>query len=293
MKRFFKILFINISIILFILVVAEVVSFYLLNKEDPNFRYQFIEQKFEDVYHRGEYQKYFRPTSFGRKEGVILTFGCCMTYGVFVDDADTLSAILSKYTGKTVINRGYPGWGLQHMYYQLNDPNFTDEVTLKPDYIVYTIIRDHYRRIYSNSSANEPYYLTYKIKNGKLVKSLNSILNRSLIVYIIRSIHCRNHFDKEIVDFYIIESYKKAKELYPNAKFIVLDMDGIAELYHDRARTENKKLNSYGIRLIDLTKYTDGKTIWELDHKYWCDDFAHPSAEYWEMVIPNIVKEFE
>ncbi len=267
-------------------------SYYFLHKEDPNFTYVFSTEKFEDLYKNGVFFQEFRPTSYGPKKGVIVTFGCCMTYGVAVEDKDTLSAMLNKYTGMTVINRGTPGWGLQHMFYQLTDSKFPQEIKVKPDYIVYTIIRDHYRRIYSNCSANEPYYLTYKIKNGKLVKSLNSLLNRSLILYTVKSLYSRNHFDKKLVDFYILESYKKAKELYPDVKFIVLDMEDIGELYDDSDRTENKELNSQGIKLIDLTKYTDGKTIWELDKKYWSDEFAHPSSEYWKLVLPNIVKEF-
>ena len=44
-------------------------------------------------------------------------------------------------------------------------PRLLKVVKVEPEYIIYTIIHDHYRRLFSNSSANEPYYLQYKIKN--------------------------------------------------------------------------------------------------------------------------------
>jgi len=292
MKKFFKILIINLFIIILLIISGEALSFYLLTKEDPNFHYLFIEKKFEDRYADGDFLKEFRPTEIGTKKGTILLFGCCMTYGVYVDRTETLSHILNKYTGMTIINRGYPGWALSQMYYQLTNPNFKQEVKEKPDYIVYTIIRDHYRRIFSNSSANEPYYLTYKIKNGKLVKNTNAILNRSLIVYLAKSLYCKNSYNKNLVEYYLVESYKKAQELYPGVKFIVLDIDRIVELYDDKNCSNNEFLRQNNIKIINASKYTDDKSLWEMGKDYWCDDFGHPSGKYWNKIIPHIVKEF-
>ena len=298
MNKLLKILLINIVCILLLILISEIVSFKFLNKTDPNFHYVFRAEKFDEIY-SSEYIKdpvlWFRPIEKGKKDKTILLFGCCMTHGLHqvhnkvdkIAHQGWLSYILNQYTDMTVINRGISGWGLQHMYYQLTHPDFITDIKEKPDYVVYTIIRDHYRRLFSNSSANEPYYLMYERKGDELVRKKDSILNRSLTVYVAKQAYCREHFDASIVNFYLLKSYEKMKEINPNVKFIILDMDGIPELYQSNVLKDN------GIKLIDLTKYSDGYNIHCPEmKKYWGDDFAHPSSKYWHFIIPNILNEF-
>ena len=298
-KKNIKILSVNIIIILLLVFVSEIISFKLLNKVDPNFHYIFKSEKFDQIYssdYINDPVLWFRPVEKGRKGKTILLFGCCMTHGIHqinskVDNPARkgwLSFVLNQYTDMTVINRGISGWGLQHMYYQLSHPNFISDIKEKPDYVVYTIIRDHYRRLFSNSSANEPNYLLYARKGNELIRKKDSFLNRSLIVYLAKQLYCQNNFDTELVNFYILKSYEKMKEINPDIKFIILDMDGIPELYQDDF------LQGQGIKIIDLTKYTDGLSIHDDNmQQYWGDDSRHPSSKYWHHIIPKIVDNFQ
>ncbi len=288
MKRYIKIFLINIFLLLLVLILAEIFSFYKLHERDKNFHYIFNEKTFDFMYDNGWFKKEFRPVLYAdNKKGSIIVFGCCMAYNVADDLPEGApSYYFHKLMKRTVYNRSMPGWGLQHMYFQLNRPEFPSEIDVAPEYIVYIIIRDHYRRLFSNSSANEPHYLRYNIKKGKLVKVDESILNRSLLVYLIKSLYCDNHYNSKLVDFYLTESYKKAKSIWPDVKFIVLDMDEIDEIKGDKVLKENN------IKVINIPKYSFGKTIHELKD-YWGDDSGHPNRKYWDLVFPGIIKEIE
>ncbi len=281
-----SILFTNVVLIVLVFVCAETVSFHILQDMDPNFHYKFMDEKFDRKYQQGDFHRDFRPVERkNNKKGSIILFGCCMTYGVGIDDDNqTLSHYISKYTNRTTYNRSIPGWGLQHMYYQLTNPNFKKEIDVKPDYIIYTFIKDHYRRLYMNSSANEPYYLKYKIKNNKLVKVDESLINRSLLAYLARSVYCNHHYDADLVDYYFIQSYKQAKKLWPDVKFIIFNLDDEYPLKNDSILTEN------GIQIVDIPQFSDNESIEKLPD-YWGDDSGHPAGKYWEWVIPSALKE--
>ena len=290
-KKFFSllsILVVNLILIVLVIVVAEAASFHILQARDHNFYYKFHDKKFDDKYWQGDFHRQFRPVERqNNKKGSIILFGCCMTYGVGInDDNQTLSHYISKYTKRTTYNRGIPGWGLQHMYYQLTNPNFKNEIDVKPDYIIYTFIKDHYRRLYMNSSANEPYYLKYKIKNNKLVKVDESLINRSLVAYLARSVYCDKHYDSDLVDYYFIQSYQQAKKLWPDVKFVIFNLDGEYPLKNDSILTQN------GIQIVDIPKFSKNQSVDKLPD-YWGDDSGHPSGKYWELVIPNALKEIK
>ncbi|MCR5260408.1 MAG: hypothetical protein K6C94_01070 [Candidatus Gastranaerophilales bacterium] len=287
-KKFFKIFFVNVFLLVIIIVIAEVVSFHILHERDFNFHYIFIDDKFENKYKSDWYKNNFRPDEIvkNNKKSVIL-FGCCMTHGTGIpDEKQTLSHYFSKYMNRTVYNRGFPGWGLQHMYFQLTDPDFPSLIKVEPEYIVYTIIHDHYRRLFSNSSANEPYYLQYRIKDNKLVKQKESFWNRSLFRYLMVSLYCDKNYDSKIVDFYILESYKQAKKLWPNVKMVILNLDKTEGLQDSAVLKENN------IQVIDVTKYSFNQNIHELED-YWIDNCGHPSGKYWELVLPGVIKEIK
>lgn len=288
MKKKLKIVVINVLLIVLVLALVECISFKILQSKDKNFHYIFSEHRFDDNYNAGDFHRQFRPVEIkNNKKGSIILFGCCMTYGVGINDnSQTISHIMANLTGRTVYNRAIPGWGLQHMYYQLTDPRFPSEIKVKPEYIIYTIIKDHYRRLFSNSSANEPYYLTYSVKNNKLVKNPDSFLNRSLFVYLLKELYCEHHYDSKLVDFYILESQKAAKKLYPNVKFVVLNLDDIKELNDDKLLRDN------GIQVVNVPKVSETKTIHELP-EYWGDNSGHPSGKYWELVLPKVIKEIK
>lgn len=49
----------------------------------------------------------------------IVIFGCSMVFGVGVDEHETLSYYIEKYTGIPAINMGIPGASIYHSYYNL------------------------------------------------------------------------------------------------------------------------------------------------------------------------------
>ena len=284
MKKYFKLLFINLAIIICTLFLVEFVSFKILQSKDPNFKYKFLSKTVEEKIQEMGYGRGHIHINNGL--GSIIFFGCCTTDGASIrNDSGLISSIFSRLTNRTVYNRAAAGFGLQHMFYQLKEPVLQNVIDVEPDYIIYTIIRDHYRRLFSNSSANEPKYLKYKLKDGELIREKDSLLNRSLLHYLMRQFYCQNHFDVDLVNLYLIKSKEEAKRKWPNVKFVVLDFDGIEEFKNNKVLEEN------GIQVINVQKFAFGKPIYLLDKKYCADEFCHPSPTYWELVVPGIIEE--
>ncbi len=277
----------SIVVILAVITVVEVISFMMLKSNDKNFHYSFGGRSFDSSYKSGEFYKNFRPVeNITDKRGSIILFGSDMACGVGVKDDQTMSHILAKLSGRTIYNRAIPVWGLQHMYYQLTNDSFPSKINVDPEYIIYTVAPDNYNRLFFDSSTNDPYYLTYSVKDGKLVKNKDSVFNRFLAVCLSKQMQAKNNYDENLIDFYILESQKAAKKLYPNVKFVVLSFSNIDGLNNDDILTDN------GIQVIDVPETSGTQPIYKLK-EYWADDSAHPSEKYWYLVLPSVIKKLK
>ena len=312
-----KILLINLLIILIIFITAELSSYIMLfskYKEDiinfnnivnseskikiPFLKYsKVILPTRENLLCNGG--GCFRPVEYKNSDlKPIILFGCSYTEGFGLEDNETFSHKLAQYTNRSVYNRGRSGTGIPFLYYQLNDNEIIKELPKNPEYIIFTLIPDHFPRLfrYRNFVLGGEHTLRYKIQDDKLIEDkikfpfLHSLFTSIVIEEYLTN---KNSSDtKKVTDLTVKlfdESYKKIKENFPNAKFVIL--------YFECPFDEK---NTYDELLKDISKISDDITMIHINEKlpqltehdeYWIEDKSHPSAKAWDLIVPMISKE--
>ena len=251
--------------------------------------------------------KLFRPAAgLEYKKSPIWIFGCSFVYGTSMvnghhPDEETFGYILSKTTHRPVYTRGYPSWGIQHMYYQLEKGDIFKTLP-NPDYVVYVFISDHARRmqklIYDFWSDGA--YLRYEEKNGKLVQikpileplwKLNAVkVYLTNLEYKVRAAYDKHEENFDLLEKYLFSSQEILKQHNPNVKFIVLKYnggDGFDQWFLDTERW--KEIKDKGIIVIDADKElgVDLK-----DKKYLDPDNYHPNSYAWEKISEMLPKKY-
>jgi len=221
--------------------------------------------------------------------------GCSYAYGQFLDKNKTISYQISKKAKRPVYNWSYPAWGIQHAYYTVqNMPKIKPE----PEYIFYIFTDDHLRRIFVDCEFYERYSenLQYKMKNGKLQRIDNrcSIFDNFYILYKIKDYFTRNieYFQNYMYSQKAQNLFKdyanglkdKIREVYPNAKFVILLYD------YNYVNNSIKKLDENDIKVLNINELcnTDfSEEIYELKNNY------SPNELVWDKVSDALVKEFD
>lgn len=92
----------------------------------------------------------------------ILFFGCSFTFGLGVADDETFPAVMGSML-QNVLPQNFAlfGYGPQHMYLQLHDPDITGHIRNQKGFAIYTILGDHHNRLsgygsWGDSWANLP-----------------------------------------------------------------------------------------------------------------------------------------
>lgn len=313
-KNVLKIILINLSIFILLFLLLEFLTYLQPNKTDADYIKRYNEYAKENhlpklklgyypcvEFNYNRAKKTFRPVEIGKLKDIkrpVLFFGCSFTYGSMLENNQTLSYKISKLTGRTTYNRGFPGSGPQLMLLQLQDPQFYKEV---PDtqYIIYTFIWDHILRLYAynnciapTSEGNYEINLRYRLKNGKLekVKPGYLLFYRSFLVKKIQYyIKQKKSMDKE--EYFPLflkilkESQSLAKKHYKNPKFVIL-------LYKDSGgaifnESQIKAIEKEGFIVIDAEKLVGHELM---SQKYRMPDKEHPSEQAWNEIAPKLIK---
>ncbi len=235
---------INLSFILMIIAISEIFSCFILSKKYSQDIKDFIKiTKNKDIkiplikYSKTQLPSKellyndLRPIEYKNsdKQAIIL-FGCSYTYGFGLNENETFSRKLADYTNRTIINRGRSGTGIPFLYYQLNDTEVINQFPKNPEYIIFTLIPDHFPRLfrYRNFVMTGEHTLRYKIKDNELVidKPINPTIHSLFTSIIIEEyLEQKNATNKNKVDMLfkklMEESYKKIKDNFPNTKFVV------------------------------------------------------------------------
>ena len=228
----------------------------------------------------------------------IILFGCSFTAGFGLENNETFSYKLAQYTNRSVYNRGRSGTGLPFLYYQLSDNEIIKELPKNPEYIIFTLIPNHFPRLfrYRNFVLTGEHTLRYKIQDNKLVEDkikfpfLHSFFTSIVIEEYLEN---KNSLDtKKVTDLTLKifdESYKIIKEKFPNTKFVILYYEGPWD-----------KKNIYDNLLKEISKISNDIIIIHINEKlpqltekdeYWLEDKAHPSSKAWDLIVPMISKE--
>lgn len=262
------------------------------NVKMPFIRYSKTELPSKDILYNGLRQIEYRDEN---KKPIIL-LGCSYTYGFGLNENETFSRKLADYTNRTVINRGKSGTGIPFLYYQLNDKELIKELPKNTEYIIFTLIPDHFPRLfrYRNFVMTGDHTLRYKIKNDKLIidKPMIPYIHSLFLSIIIEEyLAQKNGNNREKIDALfkklMEESYNKIKEEFPSTNFVVLYFENPLDppnLYEKELQI--LKNISSDIILINIKEELPNI----LDEKYWIEDKSHPSALAWNEIVPILVK---
>ena len=160
-----KIILVNLLVVIFLLVFIEFLSVLFvinerlkqLNESSLLKRYknnivEYVVNCYTNKWNYGYYdleEENFRPIAGnGFKRRPIILFGCSVTYGNLLDSENNFSGILSRISKRPVYNMAYDGWGPAHMLKLLKENRNKNLFFIKnPEYVVYTIIKDHKKRL--------------------------------------------------------------------------------------------------------------------------------------------------
>lgn len=321
MKKFFKILSIN---ILILIIGCFVLDFVIWGFE--NYSMYKNKEKYIGVwpipYHPGVKIfnvdfKYFpnpdenwgrMPEGLNYKKKPIALFGCSYVYGYNLQNEQTFSYKLSHKAKRPVYNRAVMGWGIQHMLYQANDPLLYKQVP-EPEYVIFVSMFDHLRRLYARNFSsghllNEERYLRYKEVDGQLIQKtgvkVNSIpsvfkelMDRSYITSKMYDIYENNFLIKEAnyenySEFLIkhfVQSKEKMQEYWKNTKFVIL-------LYNKMYNEDDLKnrLEKNGFIVIDLQDLTQTDLTTD---EFKLKNDPHPNEKAWDLITPKIIEELK
>lgn len=302
-----KILLINIIIFAVLLFFIEIFIWtsenIYLDKNNKNIEKKFI------PFHKGI--KFFNfdlenfpakerePEGLNYKKKPIVIFGCSYAYGFELNREDTLSYKLSNLTKRPVYNRANPGWGVQHMLYQVRKNKFY-ELVPEPEYAIFVLMDDHFRRLYTLTFMNremlyENFNLRYKEKDNQLIeiRNINPVFNfikrlyltNKLYNFYLTNIFLRNERYQRSFDF-IVKHFSESKfemqRHWKKTKYVIVFYD---EFYYDEILMN--KLKDEGFIIINLPKESKLNL---LSKEYTIVDY-HPSAKAWEVLTPIIIKD--
>ena len=309
LRKFFVFLFIS-SVCLIMLFYADFATYYITTKKYINY-YSFEDVKenyfnfYNSVLHiknKNELKKLYidgidkENKSFYREVvnensnlPSILLFGCSYVYGYKIDDDKIFSQILGNYTKRPVYNRAKDGLGVSAMLFQLQNENFYKMIK-EPEYVIYTYIFDHTRRMFITSVPFIDYYydIFYKLENDKL--KLRKFVNKIYSIEVLKNyfyLKYNKSTDDKIINLFkaqILESNKLIKQHWRNAKFVILVYTNDIRPF-DIIEDELKKQGIIIIYRKDIAPFDD------YDEKYALSkDDGHPNNNAWEYITPKLME---
>lgn len=281
--RLLKIITINVFILILLLCCFEFILYIVYKKNNP-----------DETYHIGkiQYKSFIIPKRFKTVEGKefkkkpIIVLGCSFAYGSF-------SNKLSLSSKRPVYNYSLPGKGFQNALYILQNKLYDKNID-NPEYIIYVMMSDHIRRMYSSVCMGDfvgyPFYSFNK--KGELVMKYDyyPVYRQFYVFYYLNNIFynffLRNHYDlhNKYVNAYFMEMNKSLKEIYPNIKFVIL-------IYGDKSNfgLDMSFLEKNGLIVLQTNEIT-GVDILSSEYQI-SDTDLHPNEEAWEIIIPALIKE--
>lgn len=309
MPNFSKKIFYNVIAIIFLFLVFDFLVFYFDTKKYVNFNdlktyiecyKKFYSGNTDKNFLYNQYilgkDNFFKPViNETSDKKPILLFGCSFVYGHNIPQDSTFPEVLGRYTKRPVYNRARHGFGVQQMLFQLEDKTFYDIIP-QPEYIIYTFIGDHIRRMYIPSvimvkEYNDIWYkkeqdhLTLK-KQNKFTKEFICGLKIKNLLYN-HNLYLNNTGQKEeFLKMHLLTAKKYVDENWPGTKFIILGYLDTKSLNNIKADLE--KAGFIVINRNDIAPFDD------FDTKYCLSKTdVHPNEKAWEYIVPALMREIE
>ncbi len=312
MKRVLGVLFSNLFLFLFFIFAIEVIIWGCENARikiqkigyigklpspfHPGIRYfQLVDF---NMFHNDKAGWARKPVGLNYKKGSVVVFGGSYAFGFNLNSEQTFSYKLSHLSKRPVYNRACSGWGIQHMLNQVRQSDFYNDVP-EPEYVIYIMINDHFRRLYVSTFMPSEMLLEYQnlryaYKNGELVqKKINNkflefihklYLFQKIEHFYINNIILRKNNYKEYFDFaleHFIESRNEMQKHWNNTKYVVLLYN-----YFPNDELFIKQLKENGFTVVSLCH---DYSLPNLSNPEYRQSNFHPTEKAWDLITPQII----
>ena len=297
MKKAVKIISVNILILVLMFFIIDYISLGIIFYDPP---IPFI---------LGDFSRLEQDIDYDSSKKSIITLGCSFTYGEGIEPNETLAYKLQQATNRKVYNRGVNGWGPQFVLKDIQTSKFFnefmpethDDKIVEPEYVIYTFIPDHVRRIYSDyfSVIDRVVFHLYDVRGNKLVRRKNEVdftdyINLLTLVKRIKWIKYLNtsndkKFDRIKLYFYAMKD--EINKRFPDTKFVIIIYNSQSDISHNHSvpftTTRWNELENDGFIVLnfDTPEYN-----FLADHEFLSQlDFEHPGPKAWDALVPIIV----
>lgn len=250
---------------------------------------------------------FYTTDSLGRRESGLKTvhahgkkyalfLGCSVTFGVNVNDDQTLPAFFGGMdTNYYVYNYGVQGYGSHHMLGLFDNRNLRSEIPEKEGVAIYSYFIGHVERAIGDSysylswNSTSPYYYL----DGNSIKSNGNFKTGRLFVSRFYEFISKTYFSKyyelrfpgklksrhyELASKIIEKAYMKYKEQFGNDDFYVLLLPGWD---NDEMKPYFEKLN---LKIIDCTNIVS--SYWQ--DKYQFKGDGHPRPLFFRTLAEHL-----
>ena len=258
---------------------------------------------YQETYTTDAYHRRVTPIDHPeQRHNFSLFFGCSMTFGLGVNDDETMPFYVAQYASRfRPYNYGVAGYGPHHMLAQLQRGNLTKEINEKHGIAVYTFIDHHIKRVlgamreYTLSGVQVPIYALDA--HDRLVRQESATFGRRLISFLSGGLG-----QSQILTYYhitfppmprireehirltarIIEEARNAfHQQFPNTEFYVLLYPGVR-----RGKDLIPYLAQAGIKYLDYSSFID----WP-HPELTLQDSIHPTAHGHRLVAAQLAKD--
>lgn len=298
MKKFFKRTLVVFLLLLFIVASFEYLLYRMNRSTYPTLthisyfqHFKYFDNIFEDIF-----INLYRPVENAKsKESPIIIFGCSYAFGDDLDKSETFSHKLAKYTNSPIYNFAMGGFGVQHMYYELNNAEMQNRYLKnmkEPKYVFYVYVPVQNIRLYNHVfipfETND--YLQYDIKTLKRVIYPKIFYHSFILKNLDILIASKKQNNLRLNEKYLVKYFSASKEImekkWKHTKYYILFMG--ENQYNDFVKDV---ANKSGWNYVILDDMIDGHI---LDSKYVISETdRHPNGHLWDVLCPKIAEKLD
>lgn len=229
------------------------------------------------------------PIITDSNEHSIILLGCSFAYGMYLPDENTMHYLISKYTNRDTYNYALIAASPRETLYLLRNLNF--DKLKNPEYIIYTYISDHRKRLYEDTATIGPLFKISKDKQHlNYYEPFSYFLRKSYIYQTFLEIYANYKYkskkreSSDLLNLYFSEINNEIKKKFNSNKFVIFayDTDGNENF------EELEKKNIIVIKAKDIIKADIAKEPYIIYNGNY-----HPNSNAWEIIVPALINELQ
>jgi len=258
---------------------------------------------YNGTYTTDAYSRRVTPVNHREQQSnFLLFFGCSMTFGLWVNDDETMPFYVAQYASHyRPYNYGVSGYGPNHMLAQLQRGPFTQEIHENHGIAIYTFIDDHINRaigrmrVYNQGAGHSPFYTLDA--HDRLVRQGSFTSGRPLVSFLYWALgHSQNFTYFNTISFpatireehirltasIIAEARNAFQKQFPRGEFYVLLYPGVK-----LGKAMMPYLERAGVHYFDYSSFI----AWPQPGLTLEEPSGHPTAQGHRVVAAQLAKD--